>query len=376
MKKILVFALPGIGDTLLFTPALHLLRNGLPEAQIVVLVMYRGGWEAMEHNPDLDRLILWEFFKKGFWRSLFFLLRLRRERFDASILTFPSNRIHYNVVSFLAGARLRIAHRYQHQSWRNLFFLNNRTVSERGDIHNVVENLRLLDFLGIPKPADPNGLQLPLTSQDHAYALEFLSQMEQGKILVGMHAWSTELKEMSRKCWDSRHFSALIDALHSEGRYQVLLFEGPHDKRTNQKILKQTRHPPVVVRSTTLRESAALLAKCRIFVTNDSGLMHVAAAVKTPTVAIFGPTSPRRLHPYKVNHIVVWKNLSCSPCFYYSSKPITCIWGDFRCLEWIGMEEVKDAIEKLLKEVGSRSKKSGPRKKNDNEEQLSFGIYK
>jgi heptosyltransferase-2 len=353
VKKILVFALPGIGDTLLFTPALHALRKGLPSAEIAVFVMYRGGFEALEHNPDIDRLIFWEFFEKGFWRSLFFLLRLRRERFDASILSFPSNRIHYNVTSFLVGARLRIVHRYRNQSIRNLYFLNNRTVKENGEIHNVEENYRLLQFLGIQGERNLNGLHFTLEHKDKSFADEYLKSFDKGKILVGMHAWSTELKEMWRKCWDSRHFARLIDSLHSDGKYQVLLFEGPHDRNTNKRILNESKNPPFVVQGISLRETAAIISKCHIFVTNDSGLMHVAAAVNTPTVAIFGPTNPRRLHPFKVEHVNVRKDLACSPCFYYSPNPLTCMWGDFRCLEWIGVEEVKGALENLLQRVGN-----------------------
>jgi len=252
----------------------------------------------------------------------------------------------------LAGAKLRLGHRYHHESIRNFFFLNNRTILEKGELHNVEENLRLIQLLKIEDPPDPIELQLPLTPQDYTFAREYLSCIENEKILVGMHAWSTELKEMWRKCWDSRHFASLIDSLHSEGGVQVLLFEGPHDRKVNEKILGQTKFPPIVIRGTTLRESAALIERCHVFITNDSGLMHVAAAVKTPTVAIFGPTSPIRLHPYKVDHVIVWKNLSCSPCFVYSSKPLTCIWGDFRCLEWIGVEEVKGAMERLILKRG------------------------
>ena len=147
--KILVLCLPGLGDTLMFTPALRALRAHFPQAQITAIVMYKSSYDVLEGNPHVDEVILWEFIKKGFLKSVAFMLKLRRERFDVSIIAFPANRLQYNLVSFLAGARLRIGHRYQHQNLIHLPFLNHRTILESDALHNVEENLKLLEFLGI-----------------------------------------------------------------------------------------------------------------------------------------------------------------------------------------------------------------------------------
>ena len=157
IKKILVLLLPGIGDLLLFTPALRALRREFPQAEIVGLVMYQPCFDALRHNPNLDRLVLWEFFEKGFWQSLWFLLGMRRERFDVGLIAYPANRLHYNATNFLIGAKLRIAYRYKYHSWRNLSFLNHRTPLERYDIHNVEANLRLLRFLGVTDAEEDGG---------------------------------------------------------------------------------------------------------------------------------------------------------------------------------------------------------------------------
>ncbi len=215
-------------------------------------------------------------------------------------------------------------------------------------IHNVEANLRLLRFLGVEDLGVEGGLDFPVAAQDRAFADRLLSEIPSGKTLVAMHAWSTELKEMWRKCWDYRRFADLIDSLHAEGKYEVVLFEGPHDKETNDKILGLTARAPLVIRGTTLRQSASILERCQAFVTNDSGLLHVAAAMGTPTVAIFGPTNLYRYYPYQVPYEMVWKGLSCSPCFYFSSRSLQCKFGDFRCLDRIEVAEVKHALERLL----------------------------
>src|SRR4030065_2294851 len=100
--KILIIALSGIGDALMFTPALKLLRKNLPNAEIDVLAMYRGAQEIYSSNPNLNKVIHFNFLEEGAFKSLTFLFQLRK-KYDASINVYPSNRKEYNVISFLIG---------------------------------------------------------------------------------------------------------------------------------------------------------------------------------------------------------------------------------------------------------------------------------
>src|SRR5512136_844951 len=104
--KILVIALSGIGDALMFTPALSLLRKNLPEAEIDVLVMSHGSEEIYKANSNLNKLIYFNFLEEGALKSLKFLFQLRK-KYDASISVYPSNRKEYNIISFLIGAKKR-----------------------------------------------------------------------------------------------------------------------------------------------------------------------------------------------------------------------------------------------------------------------------
>jgi len=350
-EKILVISLPGIGDTINSTPVYRPLSRAYPEAHITALVMYGPCKEVLETNPHINEVILWEFLKRSKSATLGFILEMRRKRFDLSITCYPANRKEYNLASFLIGARLRLAHQYSHMNIQNLFFLNNRTIMERSGLHNVEENLRILELAGVPVREEDRVLSLPLPPEDEAFAREFLSGLPSRPLLIGMHAWSTTLKEMHRKCWPADNFADLAARLKRDFDCEVLLFQGPHDEETNRRILDRCQAPLRVVRNTTVRQSAALLKKCDLFITNDAGPMHIAAAAGTRIVAIFGPTDPGELHPWTRDFRIVRAGLECSPCFYYSPRPLECERKDFACLTQLSVDKVYNEVADVLKSL-------------------------
>jgi heptosyltransferase-2 len=355
-KRIIIFCLPGIGDAILFTPALGLLRRALPNARITAVTMFQGTADILVTNPDLDEVRHFDFYNAGKLKGLRYVQGLRRERFDLSIMPFPSNRLEYNLVNWLVGRRWSAAHRYQHQSWQNLWFLNNITVNELGTLHNVEENLRLARALcerfgatiGEARPE----LKLTLTADDEQYAERYFREygFAQDTLFVGLHTYSSTFKNMTRKCWDKDNFVALIRRLgEADSKRRFLLFSGPADEANNQYIMQHVDERVHLVREANLRRALAILRRCRLFVCNDAALMHLAAALRVPIVALFGPTNWQRLHPWSENHVIVRKDLPCMPCFYYSSRPLHCVAGvDYACMREISVEEVFSAVQKLL----------------------------
>ncbi|MFQ6093816.1 MAG: glycosyltransferase family 9 protein [bacterium] len=356
--RILVLCLPGLGDTLMFTPALKLLRAHFPDADIKALVMYRGSYEVLEGNPHLDEVILWEFLKEGFLKSLRFMLRLRRQRYDVSIIAFPANRLQYNMVSFLAGAKLRLGHQYRHQNLVHLPFVNHRTILESDELHNVEENLRLISLLGVGTEGVQPALEIYPSQADYEQAEAFWAErkLSQKPFVFGIHVWSTTLKDMHLKCWDRAKFAALIDRLKESYDCEILLFEGPHDREVNDSIINAVRHRPIVVRGTTVKGTATILQRCSLLVANDSGVMHVGAAVGVPIVAIFGPTNQKWVGPLSERCMLVKKDLPCQPCFIYSTKHLECKAGlNFECLTAIEVEDVLSAVETVLSQKTARA---------------------
>ena len=352
ISKILVLCLPGIGDALLYTPALRSLREHFPKAQIWVLVMFKGSQEVLERNPHVDRVILWEFLKEGALRSFKFLLELRHRRFDISIMSYPANRIEYSFVHLLVGAKRRYGHRYHHRDLSSLNILHGRTIWEDDERHNVEENLALLRLLGI-EAQRPMSLELYLSEEDRAFADGWLTRRQlKRKPLIGFHAGTAEFKNQAKRRWAKEKFASLGDALAQELGARILIFGGPEEGQLKEGIRRCMSQPGLVVMDTTMRQTAALIEKCALFVSNDSALMHTAAAMKVPCVVIFGPTNPKWVYPYGTNYRLVRRDLPCSPCFYYSARPLTCVRGDFACVEGIEVQQVLIAAQQMWSAVG------------------------
>jgi heptosyltransferase-2 len=348
VKKILVLCLPGIGDTLLFTPALRLLRQHFPGARIWALVMFAGSQQVIEKNPHVDRVILWEFLKEGVLRSWKFLWDLRRQHFDISIMAYPANRIEYSIVHFLIGARKRYGHRYHHRNASSMNFLHGHTILEDDERHNVEENLALLRLLGVKAEA-PVALELYLSKQDQAWARRWLRERHlEGALLIGFHAGTAEFKNQARRRWPVERFARLGDILTERLGARTLIFGGPDEAALKERLRDSMGHPGLIIAGTTMRQTAALIEHCDLFISNDSALMHTAAAMKVPCVVIFGPTNPKWVYPYGTSYRIVRLNLDCSPCFYYSAKPLSCRRGNFPCIADLDVDQAIGAVQELL----------------------------
>jgi heptosyltransferase-2 len=135
---------------------------------------------------------------------------------------------------------------------------------------------------------------------------------------------------------------------HPDARF--LIFSGPADEEVSQYIAQRANHQHVViVRQSNLRHALAVLKRCRLVVSNDSAVMHLAAASNVPVVGLFGPTNAQRLHPWAPRQVVVKQNLACMPCFFYSSRPLRCGANlNYACMREISVESVFAAVEGLL----------------------------
>ena len=348
VKKILVISLAGIGNTLLFTPALRLLRERFPTAYISALVMFKSAKEILEGNPHLNEVIHWNFIQAGPFHSLRFLTRLRSKRFDVSINAYPANRREYNLISFFIGAKERFGHRYQHLDLLSLGFLNNRRITESPHRHDVEENIALLGLLEI-RGKLPKRLEIYLSEKDRKFAQDWLRKRGlEGDFMFGFHAGSARFKNQARRRWDKGKFIQLGKLLVQKHNAKILIFGGPDEVQTNRDIFESMGDSGYLVKDTTMRQTTALMERCSLFITNDSGLMHISAALSLPTVAIFGPTNPVWVHPWRTEYEIVRKGLPCSPCFFYSVRPLSCRYGDFRCIGSIEVEDVLKGIGRLM----------------------------
>ncbi len=350
--KILVIALSGIGDALMFTPALKLLRKNLPEAEIDALVMYRGAKEIYDSNPNFNNVIHFDFLEEGAFKSLKFLFQLRK-KYDASINVYPSNRKEYNLINRIIGAKKRAAIIYLRKNKRNLGLLNNIKVLENDDVHNVQANIKLCEALVGKKFNEEPPLEFFISEQEKKSASNFLREIgiEENELVIGFHPGCATLKNHIKRRWEPEKFAELGKELIIKHSARILIFGGPDEKELKEQISLLINSEKVnIVNAESLTKSAAIMKRCSVFVTNDSSQMHIAAALGLRVVAIIGPTNQNYIYPWKTEHQIVSLNLDCSPCFFYSPTPLICNRTDvkFKCIIELTVEMVYSTMLRYL----------------------------
>lgn len=342
--KILILALSGIGDALMFTPVLKLLRQSNPTAQIDALVMYKGTKEIYDSNSNFNQVIHFDFLKEGIINSLKFVLGLRN-KYDASINVYPSNRKEYNIISFLIGAKQRVGVEYLRMNAQNFGWLNNVTILENDKTHNVQTNIKLIEKLLNKKFDEEPSMQISILPDDESFAKIFLKEkyISEKDFVVGFHPGCATLKNHIKRRWEPEKFAELGRKLIKEKNAKVFLFGGPEEEELKLSIHKMIdSENSFVIETEKFLQSIAIMKRCNVFVTNDSALMHVASALGLKVVAIIGPTNPNYIHPWKTEHKIISLNLDCAPCFFYSPKPLTCSRKDvqFKCIKELDVEIV------------------------------------
>ncbi len=354
--KILVISFAGNGDTLFATPLIHELRLNFPDAQIEALVRWPGARGLLEGNPHLDEVWQKNLVSENPLAGVRFLWGLRRRGYDVSINSYPQSRLAYRVVARLIGARLRISHRYDNASLLDRLLVN-RALAQDYERHSIENNLACLECLGARPVLAEHTYELYLSPAETAWAEEFIAAEQlAGRPLLGLHAGSGGTKNLTLRRWPLEHYAELLRRLGSAWPGLVtLLFGGPEEQADHARLLAvaeagRVRHPP----TRNLRQAAALLRHCHAFLSVDTVLMHLAAAVKVPgQVVIETPTWNKPIQPYGhpfvlvKNPAVAGRNLDY---YRYDGRGIRGTAQELtRCMAAVSVDEVFRAVDETLK---------------------------
>jgi len=331
-KRILVTQTGGwIGDMVLLTPALRALRQAYGDSHITMLVRPLVQ-KLMIDNPYLNELMIYDKRgeDKGILQVLHLSRRLRKLKFDLAVVL-HSNSVRSVLITFLAGIPERIGTRV---NGRGIFLT--QSIEDRNDIHEVERYLRVLELIGISN-SSPN-LEFWHTMEDRRKIEKILAGygISNSDILIGINPGTT----WETKQWQLERFTQVIDAILKKYKVRVVLTGSSTEKELGDRIQELTSKEFVnLIGKTNLRQLGALIERTNFYITYDSGPMHIAAAVNTPTIALFGPTSPIRHAPYGTGHIVIQKPIECSPCYERTCR------RNHECMNAIVVEDVLQHLE-------------------------------
>jgi heptosyltransferase-2 len=341
-ERLLVRAVNWLGDAVLATPALGAVRTACPQARITVVAKPLVA-ELLRHHPDIDDIEVYD--KDGVHAGAIGMLRkagqLRKGNFDAALLL--QNAIDAAILTFLAGIPERMG--YATDGRRMLLSRPIPVTEEVLSLHHAEYYLRLVALLGVPRPESPR-LALRVTEDELASMRSRLaaSGVPEGRGVVGINPGATF---GSAKRWFPDRFAAVADALSEEWDASVVLMGSVPEMPLSAEIEERMRRKPVnLAGRTTVRELMALLSLCSFLVTNDSGPMHIGAALGVPIAAIFGPTDWRKTSPWTEKARVLRVDVDCSPCHLRECN------RGHECMLGVTAEMVIEAAREIVAEAG------------------------
>lgn len=337
IKKLLIRAPNWVGDGVMSLPAIEAIHRNFAQAEIKILAK---PWVAdlFRENEDGKAIFLYQSPGshqgiRGRWKLG---KEIQKEAIDLGIL-FP-NSFDSALVFFLAGIPIRAG--YNTDGRR--IFLTHPVPVDAGlkKRHQVDYYLHLVRSLGMETFGSIPRLRPKASAKETALKKAAAMGLGSDQNWVGI---SPGAAYGSAKEWFPERYGELADRLAKRLDAQVLMLGSSREKEVGERVSRQAQIPIADLSGkTNLGEAMVLISRCRVFVTNDSGLMHVAAALGVPTVAIFGSTDPERTGPLGEACRVIQKPLPCAPCF-----KTQCPTGDRRCMDLIAVDEVFSVVEGL-----------------------------
>src|SRR3989338_2386749 len=341
-KRILLIRTDRIGDVVLSTPAIKAVRDAYPAAYIAFMVRPYAR-DIVEGNPYLNKVIIYDKdgAHKSFIATVLFALGLRKKHFDTVFILHPTNRAH--IVAFLAGIPNRIG------LDRKMALLLTKRIKDKkflGEKHELDYTLDILKTLGITakekspyvpvKESAENSINIKLAREGYGGTEPLVA------IAPGASCPS--------KRWPAERFADLVGRLKEKYGLKTVIVAGPGDAKEVAELKSHLKTEVLDLSGkTSVGELAALFKKCRIFISNDSGPVHIASAVGTPCVVVFGRKqaglSPKRWGPTGGKDTVLHKDAGCKVCLAHNCE------NGFKCLKMVTVDEVFKAASETIEEV-------------------------
>ena len=341
VKRILVVKLRSIGDTVLSTPSLIALHRHAPQAEIDILL---EDWVApvLEGYDGVHVVRM----SSGIGARLATVSGLRKRKYDVAF------NLHGGTTSTFLTWGSGAKHRFGNADYQYSFLYNHLLSSPadfwgREKMHSAEQQLALIGFSGVPVDDLPK-TNLAVTAEALRSVESKLGEFEIRNLrsqIALLHPGSA----FETKRWSSRNFAKLAETLAERG-HKVVAITSEAESSVLDELTAAAPVPITTLDSLTLPEITALASKARIFIGNDSGIAHIAAAVQTPTVVIFGSSNRTHWRPWTdVPNEIVFNPFDCQPCTGYECK----VYGDSRCIHSVTVEQVTAAVDRVLSAADS-----------------------
>jgi len=359
INNILIYASMGIGDVILFTPTMNAIRKFFSKANITLLTNRNDSWiELLKNSKLVNKIIL---FERGFnpFKKIQLLKEIRKNNIDLLINGFWTDDFYLIIISVVCNIPFRAGY-CRSDNWKSKYdFLYNIKINF-GNEHEIDRGLKFIHALGIKESYINKKPLINIDEKDELFSQRVIknNNLDEMDLIIGIHPGASLHQKWKR--WDVDNFSKLSEMLIRNYDAKIIVFGSIDEIPLAESIKKYVNNNNNnnnniidVTGKTSIKEAAALIKRCNLFVCNDSGLMHISAAVETPVIAIYGPTDPRRTAPYGESHIIVRKDLPCSPCFKPGNSTIAenCPHG-YACLKTIMVDEVFMIISNKISQLG------------------------
>lgn len=325
--------LRSIGDTILSTPSLIALRRFLPDARIDILL---EDWVApvLENFDAVDNILS---FGKDTKSKITTARQIRKNKYDVVF------NLHGGTTSTFFVKASGAKHRVGFSTYRYSFLYNHRLPSpvdfwNRKKLHSAEQQLALLGFAGVPVEDKPKTKLIVNESAKEKIRSKIENRKSKIVLLHPVAAFDT-------KQWATENFARIAEFL-SEKDFEIVAVATKNEREFLENLQKFSKAPIKIFDDLTLPEITALASQAELFIGNDSGIAHIAAAVETPSVVIFGSSNRDHWRPWtNAPNEIVFENLPCQPCAGYFCKEF----AEPECIKRISVESVIEAIEKVAR---------------------------
>ena len=330
IKKILLLRYDRIGDMVLSTPVFRILKIKYPDARITV-VCSRVNADVIRNDPYVADIFIY----KG---PMHFLKEIRKERYDLVIDLFYTYELKNAFLALLSGARYRLGFAI---AGRRLFF----NIKIPSSTLNGTMTERLIALVGGAElPVNDIRPQIYLLKEEKKWAQDYIASRHVGQdgLKVAIHPGGFYHTQR----WPAERFAKVAKVISTEFQARILLLGHGDEKELLERIRREANlsPEPIIAYGLPLRKTISLLSLCDIFIGNNSGILHIACALNIPTVSMMGPGDPDLWAPVGAGHIVINKNLPCSPCGRGECS-------SHSCMNEISADDVINAVRSKMKEI-------------------------